>query len=239
MLHCWKPIGAFHTHKWFATEVWTWYLKPESRNWKSQYGYQAAILKVTSLKFNKSFPWPQTICIWNFKSKFQTNSSHVSRTMPPTESRYWKKQNNMASMQPFWKWHGWKSIGFFPYSHVMCQWSWDMIFKAKLKLQSGNKKSNIAARRPFWKWRRWKSTGLFPYTQVMCYWSLALIFKDKLKLESRNWKIQYGHFESDVFETLQVLAHGQKLHAYKIWNWNSKANLSYTPEKNATYRVRP
>ena len=142
-----------------------------------------------------------------------------------------KKQNNMASMQPFWKWHGWKSIGFFPYSHVMCQWSWDMIFKAKLKLQSGNKKFNIAARRPFWKWRRWKSTGLFPYTQVMCYWSLALIFKDKLKLESGNWKIQYGHFESDVFETLQVLARGQKLHAYEIWNWNSKANLSYTPEK--------
>ena len=44
----------------------------------------------------------------------------------------------MATRRPFWKWHIWKSIGFFPYPLVMCYWSLDLIFKAKQKLESGN-----------------------------------------------------------------------------------------------------
>ena len=44
----------------------------------------------------------------------------------------------MAARRLFWKWHCWKSIGFFPYPQVMCQWSLDLIFEAKLKLESGN-----------------------------------------------------------------------------------------------------
>ena len=56
--------------------------------------------------------------------------------MPPTDTEEW----NMAAWWPFWKWHRWKSIGFFPYTQVMCQWSVDLIFKSKLKLDSGNHK---------------------------------------------------------------------------------------------------
>ena len=41
-------------------------------------------------------------------------------------------------MWPFWKWHCRKSIGFFPCTQVMCQWTLDLILKAKLKLESGN-----------------------------------------------------------------------------------------------------
>ena len=44
----------------------------------------------------------------------------------------------MASRRPFWKWHCWKSIVFFAFTQMMCQWSLD--FKAKLELQSGNRK---------------------------------------------------------------------------------------------------
>ena len=44
----------------------------------------------------------------------------------------------MASRWPFWKWHCWKSIGFFALTQMVCQWSLD--FKAKLELQSGNRK---------------------------------------------------------------------------------------------------
>ena len=40
----------------------------------------------------------------------------------------------MATGWPFWKWHCWKSMGFYPYISVMCCWSMDLIFKAKLKL---------------------------------------------------------------------------------------------------------
>ena len=45
----------------------------------------------------------------------------------------------MATRQSFWKWHIWKSIDFFPYTLVMCYWSLDLIFKAKQKLESGNR----------------------------------------------------------------------------------------------------
>ena len=46
----------------------------------------------------------------------------------------------MATRRPVWKWHIWKSIGFFPYTLVMCYWSLDLMFKAKQKLESGNRK---------------------------------------------------------------------------------------------------
>ena len=49
-------------------------------------------------------------------------------------------KSNLATRRPFWKWHIWKSIGFFPYTLVMCYWSLDMIFKAKQKLESGSRK---------------------------------------------------------------------------------------------------
>ena len=50
------------------------------------------------------------------------------------------EKSNMAARRPFWKWHCWKSIGSFPYTQVMRHWSLDLIFKAKLKLESGNRK---------------------------------------------------------------------------------------------------
>ena len=92
----------------------------------------------------------------------------------------------------------------------------------------------MATRRPFWKWHCWKSIGFFPYTQVICYWSLDLIFRAKLKLQSRNWKIQYGHqvaiLKVTSLKINRLLANGHKQHAYEIWNWNSKANMSYSSE---------
>ena len=81
----------------------------------------------------------------------------------------------------------------YPYMQVMCYWSLDLKFKAKLKLERGNRKIQYGRQRPFWKWHCWKSIGFFPYTQVMRRWSLDLIFTAKLKLESGNQKIQDGH----------------------------------------------
>ena len=46
----------------------------------------------------------------------------------------------MATRWPFWKWHCWKSLGSYPYTLVLCHWSLKLIFKAKVKLQSGNQK---------------------------------------------------------------------------------------------------
>ena len=39
-----------------------------------------------------------------------------------------------------------------------------------------------------------------------------------------------GHFESDVAENQQASAYDHHQHAYEVWNWNSEANLTYTPE---------
>ena len=64
----------------------------------------------------------------------------------------------------------------------------------------------------------------------MCYWSLDLIFKAKLKLRVQKMKNPIwspgSHFESDITENQNASAHSHKQHAYEIWNWNSKANLS-------------
>ena len=44
----------------------------------------------------------------------------------------------MATRRPFCKWRCWKSIGSYPYTYVLCRWSLKLIFKAKVKLESGN-----------------------------------------------------------------------------------------------------
>ena len=51
------------------------------------------------------------------------------------------KKSSMATRQPFWKRRCWKSIGFYPYTWVLCPWSLELIYKAKVKLESGNQKN--------------------------------------------------------------------------------------------------
>ena len=53
------------------------------------------------------------------------------------------EKSNMAARRPFWKWRCWKSIGSYPYTQVLCRWSLKLIFKAKVKLESGNQKKTI------------------------------------------------------------------------------------------------
>ena len=110
--------------------------KLEYGNWKIQYGHQAVILKVTSLKTNMLLP----IATNNTLMKFEIEIPKQTWVTP------WKPchlqnpdiaKSNMATMQPFWKGHCWKSTGSFLYTQVMCYWSLDLIFKAKLKLEYG------------------------------------------------------------------------------------------------------
>ena len=84
------------------------------------------------------------------------------------------KHSNMAIRQPFWKWHGWKSIAFYRCTPIKCFWNSNLIFKIKLKLEYGNKKNavrppgsqtrapknNKTAMRPFCDWRCWKSISV-------------------------------------------------------------------------------
>ena len=82
---------------------------------KIQYSYQAAILKVTSVKINRLLP----ITTINMHMKFEidipkqtwlTSRKPCHLQSPETE------KSNMVARRPFWKWRCWKSIGSYPYT---------------------------------------------------------------------------------------------------------------------------
>ena len=66
--------------------------------------------------------------------KFGVDMQSQTKVSPET------KKSNMVARQPFWKRRRWKSIDFYPYIQVLCHLSLELIFKAKLKLESRNKK---------------------------------------------------------------------------------------------------
>ena len=101
------------------------------------------------------------------------------------------EKSNMATRQPYRKWGNWKSIGSYLYTEVLGHWSFEFIFKAKLKLESGNQKNPfMASRWPFWKWRHWKSIGLYPY--IYKYFATEVDIQSQTKVRVRKPKIQYG-----------------------------------------------
>ena len=83
-----------------------------------------------SLKINRLLP----IYISTLPLQFGVDIQSQSKVSPET------KKSNMAARRPFWKWHRWKSIGSYPYTWILCHLSLQLIFKAKLKLESGNQK---------------------------------------------------------------------------------------------------
>ena len=83
-----------------------------------------------SLKINRLLP----IYISILPLMFGVDIQSQSKVSPET------KKSNMAARRPFWKWRYWKSIGPYPYIYGLCHLSLEFIFKAKLKLESGNQK---------------------------------------------------------------------------------------------------
>ena len=81
------PMTTINVHMKFDIETpkrtWLTFQKPcclQSPEPKKTYGHQAAILKMTLLKINiGSCLWPPSICIWNFKLKFQSKLDLWSR----------------------------------------------------------------------------------------------------------------------------------------------------------------
>ena len=69
--------------------------------------------------------------------KFETENSNQT---PETKLSPESEKSNMANRRPFWKWRQCKSIDFYPYSQRLCYWTLELIFKAKLKVESGNQK---------------------------------------------------------------------------------------------------
>ena len=89
--------------------------------------------------------------LWNWNSK--------ANLSPETE------KSNMATRQPFRKWGHWKSIpGSYSYTHVLGHWSFEFIFKAKLKLESGNQIIQYGCQAAILKVTSLKIKRSYPYT---------------------------------------------------------------------------
>ena len=74
------------------------------------------------------------------------------------------KRSNMAARRPFWTWRRWKSIDSYPYT--FCYWSLELIFKANLKLESGNQKIQYGRQAAILKVRSLKINRLLPMTTI-------------------------------------------------------------------------
>ena len=95
-------------------------------------------------------------------------------------------------------------------------------------------KPNMAARWPFWKMTLLKINRLLTiYISIVpLKFEVDIQSQSKVRVWKPNNPIWWpdGHFESDVPENQQASVYGHHQHAYEIWNWNSKANLTYAPE---------
>ena len=90
-------------------------LKLESGNQKIQYGHQAAILKVTTLKINRLLPMTTINMHMKFEIEILKQTWLTSRKPCHLQSPETEK-SNMVARRPFWKWLCWKSIGSYPYT---------------------------------------------------------------------------------------------------------------------------
>ena len=146
------------------------------------------------LKINRLLP----IYTSTLPLKFGVDIQSPSKVSPET------KKSNMAARRPFWKWRCWKSIGSYPYIYVLCHLGLQLIFKAKLKLESGNQKFQYGCLAAILKLTLLKINRLLHiYISIV---PLKFIFDIQSKIKVRVWKPKNplwppgGHFESDLAE---------------------------------------
>ena len=114
------------------------------------------------------------------------------------------KKSNMATRRPFWKWRCWKSIGSYPYIEVLCHLSLQLIFKAKLKLESGNQKFQYGCLAAILKLTLLKINRLLHIYISIVPLKFGVDIQSQTKV--RVWKTKNpiwpsgGHFESNLAE---------------------------------------
>ena len=116
---------------------------------------------------------------------------------------------------------------------MLCHWSLELIFKAKIKLV--RKPKNLNGRQA----AILELTFLIINRLLHMYISIVPLqfgvdIQSQTKVRVQKPKNPIwppgGHFESDVAESQLASAYDHDQHAYEVWNWNSKANLIYAPE---------
>ena len=102
-------------------------------------------------------------------------------------------KSNMATRQPFRKWGHWKSLGSYLYTRVLGHWSFEFIFKAKLKFQSGNQKIQYGCQADILKLTLLKINRLLPIYISTVTLKFRVHIQSQTKIRVRKPKIiQYG-----------------------------------------------
>ena len=91
------------------------------------------------------------------------------------------EKSNMAARRPFWKWRSWKSIGFYPYTEVLCHRSLKLIFKAKVRLESGNQKIQYGRQAAILKVTSLKINRLLPIATINMH------LKFEIEIPKQTW----------------------------------------------------
>ena len=129
---------------------------------------------------------------------FEVDIQSQTQVSPETE------KSNMATRRPFGKWRHWKSIGSYPYIQVLCHLSFALIFKAKLKLESGNQKIEYVCLAASLQLTLLKINRLLHIYISIVQLKFGVDIQSQTKV--RVWKPNNpiwppgGHFESDVTE---------------------------------------
>ena len=149
---------------------------------------------MTSLKINRLLP----IYISTLPLKFGVDIQSQSKVSLET------KKSNMDARRPFWKWRHWKSIDSYPYIQVLCHLSLQLIFKAKLKFESGNQKFQYGCLAAIFKLTLLKIDRLLHIYISIVPLKFGVDIQSQTKV--RVWKPKNpiwpsgGHFESDLTE---------------------------------------
>ena len=124
-----------------------------------------------SLKINRLLP----IYISILPLKFGVDIQSQTKVSPET------KKFNMAARRSFWKWRRWKSIGSYPYIQELCHLSLELIFKAKLKLESGNQKIQYGHQAAILEVTSLKINRLLPMTTINMH------MKFEIEIPKQTW----------------------------------------------------
>ena len=162
-----------------------------------------------SLEINRLLP----IYISTLPLKFGVDIQSQTKVSPET------KKSNMATRRPFWKWRCWKSIRSYPY--ILCHLSLQLIFKALLKLESGNQKIQYGHQAAILKVTSLKIKRLLPMTTINMHMNYGIEIPKQTWLTSRK----PCHLQSPETEKSNMAA---RRPFWKWCCWKSISSYLYT-----------
>ena len=153
--------------------------------------HKAAILKAIKLKIVRLLPTATK----DMHMKFETEMPKQTWVMLPKPCCLQSpetEKSHMATRQPFRKWGHWKSIGSYSYTQVLGHWRFEFIFKAKLKLESGNQKIQYGCQAAILKLTSLKINRLLSIYISAVPLKFGVDILSQTKVRVRKPKIQYG-----------------------------------------------